>query len=273
MKYVIAIGFSVFSFTAYPQIKEDKSDENYTIFHPTPKIRMREFSTDRPDVTESAYTVDAGHFQVETDLFKTERNSYNGIKSISNYFNAANCKLGITNSLDLQLVVTSFTSTKNIHVTSVLKQSGFGGLTLRAKQNLWGNDDGKTALSILPFINVPKGSEKFSGGIVFPFALSLSHGWDLGAQFETDWASSSSNNNYHFDYLASLTTSHSLCKDLDFFVETVFTRNNDIRLYEYFLNGGLIYGITKNINLDLGTYYGIKNLSSKTFFLGMSIRI
>jgi hypothetical protein len=29
---------------------------------------MREMSTDRPDQTESAYTVDAGHFQVEMDL-------------------------------------------------------------------------------------------------------------------------------------------------------------------------------------------------------------
>lgn len=28
---------------------------------------MRDFETDRPDVTESAYTVDAGHFQLETD--------------------------------------------------------------------------------------------------------------------------------------------------------------------------------------------------------------
>ena len=33
---------------------------------------MRDFETDRPDITESAYSVDAGHFQLETDLFKTE---------------------------------------------------------------------------------------------------------------------------------------------------------------------------------------------------------
>jgi hypothetical protein len=31
---------------------------------------MREMSTDRPDLTESAYTVDAGHFQVEMDVVR-----------------------------------------------------------------------------------------------------------------------------------------------------------------------------------------------------------
>src|SRR5262245_66185319 len=40
----------------------------YDLFHPTPNELMREMSTDRPDQTESPYTVDAGHFQVEMDL-------------------------------------------------------------------------------------------------------------------------------------------------------------------------------------------------------------
>ena len=37
----------------------DKS--GYTLFQPVPRELMREMSTDRPDQTESAYTVDAGH--------------------------------------------------------------------------------------------------------------------------------------------------------------------------------------------------------------------
>ncbi len=45
---------------------QDKS--RYHLFNPTPVGRMREMSTDRPDKTESPYTVDAGHFQWEMDL-------------------------------------------------------------------------------------------------------------------------------------------------------------------------------------------------------------
>jgi hypothetical protein len=44
----------------------DKS--GYHLFHPTPRDLMRPLSTDRPDQTESPYTVDAGHFQIEMDL-------------------------------------------------------------------------------------------------------------------------------------------------------------------------------------------------------------
>ena len=46
--------------------RADKSA--FHLFNPTPKELMREFATDRPDKTESAYSVDAGHFQFETDI-------------------------------------------------------------------------------------------------------------------------------------------------------------------------------------------------------------
>src|SRR6185295_420185 len=39
--------------------------EGYTLFNPTPESLLRGLNTDRPDVTESPFTVDAGHFQTE----------------------------------------------------------------------------------------------------------------------------------------------------------------------------------------------------------------
>src|SRR5436309_3199384 len=44
----------------------DKSP--FSLFNPTPRTLMREMQTDRPDQTESPYTVDAGHFQLEADF-------------------------------------------------------------------------------------------------------------------------------------------------------------------------------------------------------------
>lgn len=113
---------------------------------------MRNFETDRPDVTESASTLDAGHFQLKTDLFKTEHFKTPGITTMNNYYNAANIKMGITNSLDIQFVVNSLVvSTINNNI-SKMKTSGFGGVTLRAKQNLMGNDNHQSAIAILPFL-------------------------------------------------------------------------------------------------------------------------
>jgi hypothetical protein len=41
----------------------------YNLFHRTPVELRRPMTTDRPDRTESPYTVDAGLFQAEIDLF------------------------------------------------------------------------------------------------------------------------------------------------------------------------------------------------------------
>jgi hypothetical protein len=48
------------------------------LFHPTPRQLMRELSTDRPDRTESPYTADAGHFQLEMDFFNYTDLSHRG---------------------------------------------------------------------------------------------------------------------------------------------------------------------------------------------------
>ena len=45
----------------------------YTLFNPVPESQLRELTTDRPDTTESAFTVDAGHVQIESTIFSFAR--------------------------------------------------------------------------------------------------------------------------------------------------------------------------------------------------------
>src|ERR1051325_4961086 len=49
----------------------------YNLFNPTPRTFMRELSADRPDKTDSAFTVDAGHFQLEMDFVSFTYDRYN----------------------------------------------------------------------------------------------------------------------------------------------------------------------------------------------------
>ena len=60
---------------AEPPASPDKSQ--YTLFNPTPRDLMRELSADRPDKTESAFTVDAGHFQIEADILSYSYDRHN----------------------------------------------------------------------------------------------------------------------------------------------------------------------------------------------------
>src|SRR5262249_21358904 len=86
--------------------KVDKS--GYNLFKPVPKDQMREMSTDRPDQTESPYTVDAGHFQVEWNVFgftRDRKNVEHSGERVDNYqYLAPNFKMGLTNRIDLQFV-------------------------------------------------------------------------------------------------------------------------------------------------------------------------
>ena len=273
MKFnVIIILFSLAA-SGYSEVVSDSTKSDYSLFHPTPENLMRSFETDRPDQTESPYTVDAGHFQYETDLFKTDRSEVSGIKTIQNQYNAFNLKSGITNTLDLQLIVESYVTEKVIDRGISAFESGFGNITLRAKQNLWGNDSGKTAMAILPFINIPKNSNsKVTGGVIFPFSFKLPDEWSLGTQFEVDIADNQFNNGYHFNYLTSVTVGHSISGNLSFFAESLIFRENEIKNFKYFFNTGLVYNLNDNIHLDTGVYYGLKKSSSRVLFAGLSFR-
>lgn len=273
MKLSAILGLLVLTAPGKSQILQDSSKSVYHLFYPTPENRLRSFETDRPDATESAYTVDAGHFQFETDLVKTTRSSAEGIKTIQNQFNAFNLKAGITNTLDFEFILESFVTEKVIQGGSAKEESGIGNITLRAKQNLWGNDHGNTAMAILPFINIPTGSgSKVSGGMILPFALSLSNDWGFGSQIEIDIQDNQLTRGYHFNFLASCTISHPVFTNFNMFAETLIYRENELKNYEYFINTGLVFKLTKAIRIDTGVYYGIKSTSSKTCFIGLSYR-
>ncbi len=140
IKHILFLVLLVLSVLVDGQSLQDSTNCNYSLFHSCPKAQMRRFETDRPDATESAYTVDAGHFQFETDLFKTDRSTFDSTKTIENSFNVFNLKAGLTNTLDIQFIAESFVDTRFINGSSQESRTSFNTITIRAKQNIWGND-------------------------------------------------------------------------------------------------------------------------------------
>lgn len=273
MKYTLLLIFIAIYSVGFAQTLPDSSKRNFDLFRPTPKNQMRSFETDRPDATESPYTVDAGYFQYETDLFKTDRSKVDGIKTVQNYFNSFNLKLGLTNSLDIQLVTDMLVIMNVTSATTFRNNSSFGNITIRMKQNIWGNDVGKTALAILPFINVPTRSEnKITGGLVVPLAVLLPKDWSIGTQLEGDFETNQSGKGTHLNYQTSVTISHPLFSKCEFFTEASISREMELKSWEYFLNCGLVYDLRENVKVDAGFYYGLKNTSSKVIFVGLSFR-
>ncbi|HET7535791.1 MAG TPA: transporter, partial [Candidatus Didemnitutus sp.] len=210
----------------------DKS--GYTLFNRTPASQLRELTTDRPDVTESPYTVDAGWWQIEMDLaaFTRDRDTLDGANTKSTSLSVANLniKVGLTNNIDLQTVVSAYTieRDKDFVAHTSDKVSGYSDLTSRLKINFWGNDDGKTAFGIMPFVKWPTaqhrmGNDKIEGGLIFPLAISLGAGWDMGLTTEFDFVRNVTDTGYRTDWVNTITVGHDIVGSLGGYVELTST--------------------------------------------------
>lgn len=85
--------------------QDQTNRDQYTLFNPTPAALMRVLTTDRPDNTDSPFTVDAGHFQTETTLFGYARSgpSPDGSVTDSYEFGTTDVRVGLTDWSELAL--------------------------------------------------------------------------------------------------------------------------------------------------------------------------
>jgi hypothetical protein len=257
----------------------DKSQ--FHLFHPTPDALLREMATDRPDKTESAYTVDAGHFQVEMDLlsYAYDRSSEETVKALG--VATSNFKVGVLNNVDLQIIVETYNiqriEDRGTGMSSRL--SGFGDLTLRSKINLWGNDGGPSALAVMPFVKLPTagdelGNGALEGGVIFPFAMELPCEWGLGAQLEVDHLRDSRGSSYHQEFANTVAISHDLGEKLGFYVELFNSVSNErhsawIATFDF----GFTYAVSRDIQLDAGMNIGLTDAADDfNPFIGLSMR-
>lgn len=252
--------------------------KNYSIFKPVPKNQMREMQTDRPDVTESPFTVDAGHIQYETDLVRLETEKDQLSSTHTLLFNQANLKIGISRSTALQFGFQSFVSQKDktLQTGETSKSNGIGDVTMRVKQNIIGNDGGSFAIAILPYIKFPTAKytneSKYEGGIIVPMHLKLSGEWNVGAQIEADRLQDKEGTAMHNELLQSLTVSHQLFKHIDGIAETYYRFDFKEHHWSNFLNASLQLEVSDNFKIDAGFNYGIQADAEKNYFIGTAFR-
>src|ERR1039457_5478022 len=69
----------------------------YALFNHVPNTLLRELSPARPDKTESPYSVDAGHFQLEMDFAKDTYDKSDGTTTKAWNVAPVNTKVGLLN--------------------------------------------------------------------------------------------------------------------------------------------------------------------------------
>jgi len=251
---------------------------NFSLFNPVPRTQMREMETDRPDVTESPFTVDAGHFQLETDLVRTIRQKTETTQTNTFLINQMNLKIGITGSIAIQIGFQTYGKQreKELETNEKTTTDGHGDFTFRIKQNLIGNDGGNFALSLLPYVKFPTSKyedSRFEGGLIIPMQYKLPGEWNLGFQVEVDRLKDQDEQAMHTEFLQTLTISHSIIKGLDGIAETYYTYDFKAHQFSNYINAALQIDVARDFKLDAGLNLGIQHTAAKHFFVGASVRL
>ena len=260
---------------------EVSGKRGYHLFRPTPRALLRELSTDRPDKTESPYTVDAGHFQVELDLLSYAYDCESDSTVESFAITPINFKVGVLPNMDLQVLVETYNVVRTRdHATRQREEmSGFGAVTVRWKTNLWGNDGGVTAFGVMPFIKFPTnqdglGNNAVEGGIILPLAIGLPGDFNLGAMTELDFGQNENGSDHHLEFVNSITLSHSIIGELSGYVEFFSSVSSEgdaewVGTFDF----GFTYGLTPNVQLDAGMNIGVtRSANDLNPFVGLAVR-
>jgi hypothetical protein len=260
-------------------VPADKS--GYDLLNPVPENLMRDLSPDRPDKTESPYTLDAGHFMLEMDFANFTYDQTDGTTTKAWNVAPFNIKAGLVNNVDVQFV---FDNYLNVHTESgatgtTTTRSGIGDFTTRLKINLWGDDGGKTAFALLPFVKFPTstdglGNNAVEGGVIFPLAVSLPYDFDLSLETAASYMKNDNDGGYHEEFIASASLDHQIIGKLSGFVE--FFSNFTTESHSSWVgtvDTGLEYLVTKNIQLDCDCYFGVtRAVADFNPFAGITVR-
>lgn len=265
---------------------QDKS--RYSLFHPVPDEKLRDMATDRPDATESPFTVDAGHFQIETNLFGYARSHADADGTVVHAyeFGTTNIRLGLTHNIEFNFVWQPYGTvrTRSNNPAMVSRQSGIGAVDLRAKINLWGNDSferpGATALAILPYVTLPTdryngvGVDHVEGGVIIPFAIKLNEKFGLGFNTGVGAVRNAAGTGYLTEWLASASLSYEWSDRLGTYYEVAGRFIGGDRSVEAIVFGtGVTYKLHANLQLDAGINFGLTDAADRINpFVGISMR-
>lgn len=251
----------------------------FNLFRPVPRHQLRPLRPDRPGTTESPFTVDAGHLQVEVDAFRlinTREDEQHSREWKAGYTVA---KLGLSRRTDIQLEVPLYKVQKEREAAEPdwQRQAGFGDLTLRLKHNFLGDDqEGPVAMGVVAYTRLPTGGQAGSGavegGLIVPVNFELPHRWNLDIQLEADLNYEREIGHHYIRMMPSIALDHEFTDVFSFLVEGVTQWDAEHSGWRSSVNLAPIFTVTENLQFDLGTHLALNHDTDREFFVGVTFR-
>lgn len=210
--------------------------------------------TDRPDATESPYTVGKGNFQIETGASFID-NSTDKLDQTETIYNTALLRYGLSQNFEIRVGWDYINAQTKRNQLELFNDTGFNPLLVGAKieitdENGWIPQIGLLGHLRLPFTAVSAFKPENTGmEFLFSFDHTLSDkaglGYNLGARIGDDRS---------LEYTYTIAYGHSLTEKIGVYGELYGSFPEDNKA-AHLWNAGFTYLVNNNLQLDatLGT--------------------
>ncbi len=234
---------------------------------------LRELTTDRPDTTESPFTVDVNHLQLELEAVSYTRNRLNGVRTTEWDAAPFNLRYGVTENTEVGIFISPYLeTTEKLRNGETTTWRGLGDTTLRAKFNLHGNDGGPTAYGIFVDLKLPTakeglGNDEVDGAITFPVTFEVGGGWEGAAMTAIEFGLTGSDR--QVVWVNTITVGRELAPDLGGFLELTSAAGDGSHVATF--NCGLTRRFGPQLQLDAGFNFGLsRSAPDLRVFAGLS---
>lgn len=240
-----------------------------------------------PLITDDTGTQGKGKFQIEWNNEFAWNNTDDGgvITEETAGESAVAISYGLTEHIDLVAAMPFQWYSIEENGVQVGDDSGIGDMSIELKWRVLEQEDEGFSLAVKPGISIPSGDEKqgFGSGAVSPgIMLIATKEGDFGAlhcnagysrnNYRDDTADEATRDDiWHASVAAEINLSDNLRAVANIGMETSEEQSNDS--HPAFLIGGMIWGMSDNLDLDLGVKCGLNDAETDTALLaGLAAR-
>ena len=270
------------SWICVPALADGQAATDYSLFDPVPDQDMRPFCTDRPTKGNNPCTVDAGHFQIESDLLNVTFADSGGIRTDTYVYTSPNFKVGLTDTVDAEVNISPDIEVVMHDHGKRSDISGFGDTIVHVKANLIGNAGGEFGAAFDPWLKIPTAANGIgngaveAGGIV-PMQLTLSDTWSLASNPELDVLKNALDSGYHTAGIMELALTRNVSPNFTASVELWGEANADPSgtsdQYSFDLAATWSPPGTTDLQFDAGANFGLNSATpGQQYYVGISHR-
>jgi Putative MetA-pathway of phenol degradation len=233
-------------------------------------------ASDRPDFTEASSTVGAGVKQLEMGYTFT-RDANADYRLNAHSYPEFLLRTGLFADWFELRVGWNYASESEKTGTVLEKTAGAEDLYLGIKLGLTKQEGMLPEMALMPQMTVPTGAKAFSSSQVLP-GLNWLYGWDINDKFSTagstqiNLAIDGTTEQEYLEFAQSWTVGYSLTEKLGSYGEWFMfsPAGAETERTQHYLNGGLVYNISNDLQLDARIGKGI-SAAAEDYFIGSGL--